>query len=337
MPAFEDIIAALKGGQAQPDAMPFGVGGPAEPVHEPTNIINPLVGTLAQKTMDVPKHLIDAAAQFDPNDIHESTARVVPAATEAAMALMGRGVAAPTAGLGIFGGKLAKTADLDKLIFANKMNEAGHSPTQIWNETGWFKNPADQKWRFEIPDNNARMMGHGLDYGKEASSRTGPANLMLQHPDLYKAYPQLAENKLTNTVYQNPTNKVGTGAFDSERGTLAVNTPNLINARSIGLHESQHGVQELEHFAPGGSPQFMEYLQRHKPSKVPMFEHQAEPFDMYHRLAGEVEARNIQKRMDMPLEARQAQPPWQTQDVPSREQLVLDNNSDMIKALRHLK
>src|SRR5712675_1499963 len=95
--------------------MPFGVGGPAEPVAEPTNIINPLVGSLAQKTMDVPKHLIDAAAQFDPNDIHESTRKVVPAATEAAMALMGRGVAAPTAGLGIFGGVNAKTANLRNL------------------------------------------------------------------------------------------------------------------------------------------------------------------------------------------------------------------------------
>src|SRR6266850_7513115 len=157
MPAFEDIIAALKGGKPQPDAMPFGVAGPAEPVHEATNIINPLAGSLAQKTMDVPKHLIDAAAQFDPNDIHGSTARVVPAATDAAMALMGRGVAAPTAGAGIFGGRLAKTADLRQLDTAMTRAARGAPPDQTRMMTGWEQHPIDQQWRFEIPDNKLAM------------------------------------------------------------------------------------------------------------------------------------------------------------------------------------
>lgn len=98
MASFDDIIAALKGGKLQPDAMPFGVGGPAEPVHEATNIINPLAGSLAQKTMDVPKHLIDQAAQFDPNDIHGSTARAVPVAADTTLALMRGSGLAPTVG-----------------------------------------------------------------------------------------------------------------------------------------------------------------------------------------------------------------------------------------------
>jgi hypothetical protein len=42
----------------------------------------------------------------------------------------------------------------------------------------------------------------------------------------------------------------------------------------------------------------------------------------YHILAGEVEARNVQKRMGMDAVARRATPPWLTQDVPDPLQIV---------------
>lgn len=42
----------------------------------------------------------------------------------------------------------------------------------------------------------------------------------------------------------------------------------------------------------------------------------------YHRLAGEVEARNVQTRMDMTPEQRLAEPPWTTLDVPEADQIV---------------
>jgi hypothetical protein len=44
--------------------------------------------------------------------------------------------------------------------------------------------------------------------------------------------------------------------------------------------------------------------------------------DAYRRLAGEVEARNVQKRMDMTPDQRRATPPWATQDVPDDMQLL---------------
>jgi hypothetical protein len=43
------------------------------------------------------------------------------------------------------------------------------------------------------------------------------------------------------------------------------------------------------------------------------------PSDKYERLAGEAEARNVQKRMNMTPEQRRATPPWQTLDVPEDE------------------
>lgn len=44
--------------------------------------------------------------------------------------------------------------------------------------------------------------------------------------------------------------------------------------------------------------------------------------DGYERLAGEVEARNVQSRMNMSAEERRATPPWETQDIPDADQIV---------------
>lgn len=42
----------------------------------------------------------------------------------------------------------------------------------------------------------------------------------------------------------------------------------------------------------------------------------------YHHIAGEVEARNVEKRMNMTPEQRRATPPWATQDVPDELQII---------------
>jgi hypothetical protein len=44
--------------------------------------------------------------------------------------------------------------------------------------------------------------------------------------------------------------------------------------------------------------------------------------DQYRALAGEVEARNVQTRMDMDAATRRATPPWATEDVPRDQQIV---------------
>lgn len=44
--------------------------------------------------------------------------------------------------------------------------------------------------------------------------------------------------------------------------------------------------------------------------------------EVYRRLAGEVEARTVQKRMDMTPEERKARPPWEDYDVPEDQQIV---------------
>lgn len=48
----------------------------------------------------------------------------------------------------------------------------------------------------------------------------------------------------------------------------------------------------------------------------------SEAFDQYKRVAGEVEARNVEVRRKMTPAQRRAAPPWQTQEVPTKEQIV---------------
>jgi hypothetical protein len=45
--------------------------------------------------------------------------------------------------------------------------------------------------------------------------------------------------------------------------------------------------------------------------------------DLNWRLAGEVEARNVERRMHMTEEERRATPPWLTQDVPDEDQIIV--------------
>lgn len=46
------------------------------------------------------------------------------------------------------------------------------------------------------------------------------------------------------------------------------------------------------------------------------------PEDFYNRTAGEVEARNVQKRLNMDWKERRNNPPWETEDVPRNKQII---------------
>jgi hypothetical protein len=56
--------------------------------------------------------------------------------------------------------------------------------------------------------------------------------------------------------------------------------------------------------------------------------------DGYRRLAGEVEARNVQTRLDMTPGQRREYAPWETQDVPDDEQFVIWGGGDAASAPR---
>ncbi len=91
---------------------------------------------------------------------------------------------------------------------------------------------------------------------------------------------------------------------------------------SVALHELQHGVQSIEGFAPGGNPStVMTKLQQSNPDEymrlISSSQNLGDIYDnAYRRIAGEVEARAVQKRINMSPEQRRQVFPLESYDRP---------------------
>lgn len=151
-----------------------------------------------------------------------------------------------------FAGEKAKTAALDDLYYAQLMEQDGESKEKILRDTGWFKG-ADGKWRFEISDKNAIIKESGLQELNKGNSVK--LEDILDHKDLYKAYPTLAniEVKIDESLAGTSTGAYVNGA-SAEDMTIYVRPGEAEDSfRKILLHEIQHDIQTIEGFARGGN------------------------------------------------------------------------------------
>ena len=213
-----------------------------------------------------------------------------------------------------------KTAEIlaKDLRKAEKLADNGVDP---WKETGFFKGK-DGHWRYEIDD--SRLGIKRLDEkNREFLDTSGGAMLPMElsdfvkHVEVTKAYPDLKSAKATLTAnvgsgeYLSPTKNY----FKEERLTLPGRhskgvLSNPESARSVAGHEIQHGVQYREGFAEGGSPwHFVD-------------DSDSVSWDKYYKLAAEVEARNVQTRLNYSPAQRKLFHPTETQDVPFNQQIL---------------
>ena len=218
-------------------------------------------------------------------------------------------VRSPDGRLFAFAGERAQTADLDALGAAKWMERTGEDRTAIWEVTGWFKG-VDGRWRFEISDHLSTRRWR----------RKGSMDAVLKHDDLYDAYPALRE--LRSQPLGIFMNLVAGGSYeppqDGRPGQVRYSTAfNKDGQRTFILHELQHAVQDEEGFATGGGSIAIGT---------------DEQFRSYQSMPGEVEARAVEKRMDLTPEERRARPPWLDYDVPESEQIV--RGGDQLFALR---
>ena len=223
-----------------------------------------------------------------------------------------------------FAGYNAKTADKMKLEIAKQMLEDGLDSETIRKETGWFKG-YDGKWRFEIDDSDIEIAFNGkfsrnpdikryaelvekvyfLADATEAEQnelvsldkKLGNKNIapdklgdMINHPDLFEAYPQLADID----VYFHEGNN-NTASYHPGFKEIALPKQLKMNPKQFKktlLHEIQHAVQDIEGFAGG--------------SNVDMFNSNEErsAYEQYASTAGEIEARDASSRGDMTAEQR---------------------------------
>lgn len=248
------------------------------------------------------------------------TGKVTSEATNALAGLMTSGLGAGPAGsVGVFGGKLAKTANLSKLTDAQQLAANGAPREMIMDATGWFQG-MDGKWRFEIPDyraavNPSRVVG-------------GDAGDVLLHPDLYAAYPDLANIPIRTgmppgeAIHRPATTEMAQHGYPwNEHIRMSeedLGSSGRYAGKNILLHEMQHAIQDREGFAPGANAHdIARRLEPQQGDRIPPV-----AVNLYQRSAGEVEARNVERRSDIiPGEHRQF--PWLTTDVDERSQVIL--------------
>jgi len=301
---------------------------------------------------------------------------------------------------GTFAGRKAKTADLDALKEAEKLTAEGETPYMVWLKTKWFQG-ADSKWRFEIDDSSANHVpkmntfdhadqisreetGKGVrDLGMNDPRRPNiferarvlsdaeSTNLgsRLDHPALYEAYPELSDYPAKTMIVEGS----HSGSFSPHTKKVEAIGSDNDEVTSILMHEAAgHGVQDIEGFASGGSPEMIKKVQGQARARMRSLKNGLEdlkraktqypvgsdqykeateleqqvtdaiantkragyvgldPSSSYDRLAGEVEARQVQGRLDMSQKRRDASFPMQgsqiwdhaTMDYPPEEQLL---------------
>jgi hypothetical protein len=250
-------------------------------------------------------------------------------ASNFAMSLMGGGMGAsraapaPAGSVGMFIGKKAKTWDAIAAARAAELEKAGVDAKTIWTETGTLKG-ADGLWRQEIPDVNTGFRG---DFNYKKPNTTGryepfvqpdmPLGGAFNHPELYKAYPELLRTERMDVVKRSDWVPESGNIGSYRSGQISVRDKTEAGAKSTALHELQHAVQQIEGFQPGGSSsqfygeellRLMSENPRVPESRLVKAAGDA-AFARYLALTGEVEARATQARGNLTAAERRNLPP----------------------------
>lgn len=263
-------------------------------------------------------------------------------------------------------GRQAANANQSLMNQAMVEAEQGRSADEIWQDTGWIKGQ-DGKWRFEIDDSSASLVGKAFQNLKDGQKVD--LQDILHHPELMENYPQLAEIKVEldenlrgyDAVYE-PSNR--TIRFSNE-GVKSRNS-----AFNALLHETQHAVQVIEAFDTGGTPDvegrwlvrqrygevvakeepgywntspeqqeamIMDYIYRRFPNaKAEQIDIDMLALSEYQKLLGEREANETVGRASMDAEIRRQNRPQAYDDgvvLPERQtQSALQNQAEKQKA-----
>lgn len=187
--------------------------------------------------------------------------------------------------LGSFMGVGARSFDREALQRAHTLEADGVNPEEIWGQTGTFRG-ADGRWRQEIPDQNVNILSKGtVDVPGSPDkdwTQIGGSNLIgvkpsgfgaipmdasiedmmkfltqpkqdirlkdvLDHPELYDAYPELQNVKISPMP-------AGLPYYGMARGNeIFMNNLPPEQFTSTLLHEVQHLIQGREGFASGAN------------------------------------------------------------------------------------
>lgn len=200
---------------------------------------------------------------------------------------------------------------------------------------GWFFD-ASGKRSFEIPDFEATLKKGTFSTGTTGSDPLvykGPLEGILNHPELYRQYPELADVPVE--IRWNPLGKRDVDAsFHPGLGrliTMEVGGPEEVVVASL-LHEINHALQDIEDFARGGNVNEFFYHLSPLISKAGLPELSLDTAHaLYRQLAGEVASRNVEHRFlnkispELLPPMTEPNPRWEQIVVPQRENLRLEH------------
>ena len=245
-----------------------------------------------------------------------------------------------------------RTFRMDNLSVARKMEEEKKDAKAIKIATGWERG-ADGKWRYEMPDAKIKDTmdvggGHIVKrYEDDMLWNGGKLSDVIDAPELFKAYPHLKDVRIETDAIMNdmPSN----GEYNAKTNTITIHADELKYMNSILNHEIQHVIQSIEGFDRGGSPRLVrgeikkrlaEVTKQIRQLRAEGKEDEAkaiveknrglynayqanDDYNSYKSLAGEVEARNVQERMNMTSEERRKTLAESTEDVARKDQIFL--------------
>lgn len=229
---------------------------------------------------------------------------------------------------GIFVGVGSKTWNktlADKFL---ELEKQGFSPEELWKQTRTFRSP-DGNLKQEVSDVAAKFRTNFEASGANKSNNykagiEGPIGGMVEHSDLFKAYPDLL-TKLRYTLSKQAEwlpDSVSTGQYSRTFGgneRISTNTKTEEDALSKLIHELQHAIQTREKWQSGGTESRFKDLPG------------LSAFEQYQRLAGEAEARAAQARRTMTSEQRINTFPLSNYDVPIESLIYKDPFGSTLK------
>lgn len=187
-----------------------------------------------------------------------------------------------------FAGQKSLTANTEKLAEAMSMEQAGATSNEIYKKTGWLKGK-DGGWRYEIKDKL-----NSIDLSKTLKHKGAKLSDVYDNKELFDAYPQLKDIQVS-AVNMLKRSYGETLIYDDGRLRIHINKNRIdeeLELKTTIVHEIAHCIQAIEGFANGASPSDVkEYLKQNK-MEIP----QGSDFTLYERIAGEQEAREVEKR-----------------------------------------
>ncbi len=224
------------------------------------------------------------------------------------------------------------------LDLAIKMFNTQRNAKQIKAATGWEYDSVDKKWKYETDDSKMEVRGsikEISDYLKsEGKAKTKlKVSEFVSNFETLKAYPEFKDVTI-NFYRDNDLSNIA--SYDANKKQLNINVNTELNDRGTKktiAHELQHAIQLREGFARGGnfSTTYAKVVKRmaqekgksiNELSKSETQQAANESDRLYHLSAGEVEARNVESRLDKTAEERRNSLLSETEDLNRGEEKI---------------